>query len=468
MDRGFAVYKDLSSNHQPLPYLFSYATQKISQPENIYMLINRHRQAMLLYSLAWIALLILRWRKKAILFLLAYESVKLSYLGNLVLAESLSAYPFAFLTFAVYSLIALKEKLSKIDYILVGLCLFLVGFNLVPLWPLLLIYLAIFYLKDKPNIWLPVTIALVATVMLFTVISPLDWFRETILYNSQYAIPRLNEVHGIGGWGRIIFFPFYTLVFVFSPTAQTFIGFFLILASVAWLSYRSKNRRFLNLLGMTYLFLLLANNRVLSPVATHYSGFHLIPWVILVFISTIYIAQAYLRANHPCAARLKLALVAFIIFLVFRPGSYLYTKTDVAHEYYVNYSIFEDLNYAVSKMAVSGDRMAVLTSTALVHWNTPTIPATRQIVYYPWENDVPELKQTFEEIFHNDPPEFVYGDIPVYSRGFYREITKSASQIDFFILETKLEELSQESVEAIGLREFEIMPKPATKSAQLE
>src|SRR3989344_8849934 len=59
INRGYKLHNQIQSNHQPLVYFASAAIQKYAHPDNTFMLIRRHRQAMVGYgtpcslSLVW-------------------------------------------------------------------------------------------------------------------------------------------------------------------------------------------------------------------------------------------------------------------------------------------------------------------------------------------------------------------------------------------------------------------------------
>ena len=125
------LYKDLFSHHQPLAYIFSAGVQKISTPPNLFMLIERHREAVLFWAITWTILLVARFGWPLFLFTLVFEPIKIFLLGHLFLSESLVVYPLVY----ILSFIFLKPPLLRLEFVLLGLSFSLIFFLLSPLWP---------------------------------------------------------------------------------------------------------------------------------------------------------------------------------------------------------------------------------------------------------------------------------------------------------------------------------------------
>lgn len=436
INRGYKLHEQIQSNHQPLVYFGSAAVQKITQPDNIFMLVRRHRQAIWLYGALWSLLLVWRFRWPGLIFVLFFEFLKYGLLGNLLLMESLAVYP------AVYLLgtyLAPKPP-RRVELIFLGLCSFLIVFNLVPLWPWLGVIWLAYLVKLKIKVIYPIISFLFFTGILFSRYSPAGWFRETIYNNWLYAVPALNQVKTGLDWLKIIFFPF-TAYFTAGSLQAQFISLFF----TGFLLAAVFNRKLL----LLYPFLLLANNRVLSPGAAYYEGFHLLPWLGLMITLFVY-SLKFLP---------KYFLLAFGIWslvLLANPTMPYFNKTDPDYEYYVNYSTIDDFNFAVKNLAVPGDRMAVTTNLPLAHWKTGTNLATRQLVYYGWEPNVPELKADYERVFYGDnPPEIIYGnDEPELQANKYVNIFKYGRPTELFIRRDRFAQITDSQWATLSTRGF--------------
>ena len=85
INRGYKLHEQIQSNHQPLVYFGSATLQKIFKPDNIFMLIRRHRQAVFVYGALWSLLIVLRFSYPGLIFVFFFEWLKYGLLGNLFL-----------------------------------------------------------------------------------------------------------------------------------------------------------------------------------------------------------------------------------------------------------------------------------------------------------------------------------------------------------------------------------------------
>jgi hypothetical protein len=437
LNRSFKLYQDLSSNHQPLVYLGSQAVQNIFQPNSLYLLVKQHRLSLWLYGALWGVWLTYRFGLKGLGATLGFELLKYGLLGNLWLMESLAVYPALYL-WGLF--LDHRQKLFKFEWPLIGLAAFLVFFNLVPLWPWLALMLVWLSLKNRTTTLKSAGTALLLTLTLFALVPPLDWWRETISYNLNYAIPALNQVAGLTDWLKILLFPFRALLV--PNSLQTA---FIALMTVAVTLFSGK--RFL----LIYPLLILTNTRVLEPTAAIYAGFHLLPFVGLL---TFWFWHQLLTAPRWGKVVFGLGLVG----LLFHPAMPYRQTTDPQYEYYVNFSNFDDLNFAVRQLADPGDRLAILTSESLIGWQTPTVPATRQIVYYAWQHDVPRLQQEYNQVFKGDnPPQFIYGgNEPNLVAGQYQPLLKDGQTTQLYVKISKLDSLDIKVKQNLLLRNFSL------------
>lgn len=393
MNRGYRLHEQLQNNHQPLVYFASAAIQKFTHPDNIFMLVRRHRQAMFLYGAVWSLLFVLRFKQAGLIFVLFYEFLKYYLLGNLLLLDSLAAYPTAYLFMTAIEIWYHRYAPKVFEMIWLGIITWLITFTMIPLWPwLAFIWLGILIKLGKKVMW-PIVIFGVLTVILFSFYSPVSWWHETVYNNIKYAIPALNEIRTI--WDKLIIdlFPFRAFFDLMSLQSQFVAMFF-----SGWLVVVFFNKRWL----LLYPALFLANTRVKSTGATYYEGFHLLPWLGLLTVMFI----ATWKEN-----RFKRYFVLALLILMLNPAMPYFLKTDISQEYFINYSYHDDFNFAIRNISKPTDRLAVTDNKPLLYWRTGTRPATRQLVYYAWEPNVPELRAGYEQVFYGDnPPEIIYGD----------------------------------------------------------
>lgn len=436
INRGYKLSEQIQGNHQPLVYFTSSVVQKITRPDNLFMLVRRHRQAIFIYGALWSLLLIWRFSWPGLIFVLFFEFLKYGLLGNLLLMESLAVYPAVYLMAARLT----GQQPRPLELLFFGLCTFLIIFNLVPLYPWLVIIWLSWLPQFKGKIIYPLLSFSILSLLLFSFYSPTAWFRETIYNNWHYAIPALNQIKTSADWGKIIFFPFMAYFTVNSMQAKFISFFFTGYLAAVWFNPK---------LFWLYLLLFLANNRVLSPGAAYYEGFHLLPWLgllIIVFTYSLKFLPKYL----------VLGFSAWSLVLILNPAMPYFEKTDPAFEYYVNYSTIDDFRYAVREIAFTGDRLAVTANQPLVYWQTNTELATRQLVYYGWEPNVPELKADYERVFYGDnPPEIIYGNKEsILLAEKYINILKFGQPTELFIRSDRYAQITRSQWAALATRGF--------------
>lgn len=453
-NRGFNLYQDIQSNHQPLVYFGSALLQRTLKPENIFMLVRRHRQVMFFYGLLWSIIIFWRFRSVGLIFVAFFEFLKYWLLGNLWLMESFAVYPAVYLFGSLLENWINKVKLKTPEWLFLGLCSFLVIFNLVPLWPWLATIWLIFLIKNRLKVfWAAGSLAIITTIFFSATYSFSMWFKRTIYNNFVYAVPSLSPFHGIVDYLKMVFFPFLAF-FTLNSLQAKFISFFF----TAWLVCLiyliiKKDRRAIKI-GLIYLLLMLANNRILSPASVYYEGFHLLPWMGFLIFTFAFCLKTMEYKFWP-------VWLILAIILMSNKNVPIWWKTDPNYEYYVNYSPFDDFNFALKTINKSGQKLAisVLTNETLIQWRTLLDPATKQIVSYAWENLIPELKEDRDRVFSLDnpsPPEFIYGSLQeqlVETK--YRPLYRYGKATELFIRKDIFDKISPDEWDSLETRGFE-------------
>lgn len=443
---GEKLYKDVFSHHQPLSYIFSAGVEKITQPNSLHSLITRHREAIIIWSFVWALLLISRFGLLMFFTVVTYELTKIYLLGNLFLSEAIVVYPLLYIL-----AVAFIQRINriKLDYFLVGICLALSLFLLSPIWPMLLILGLIISKKfDYKNIGLIILGFLIIVTVIIPFISIKDYVHNAFFINFNYYIPIVSKNSWTENPIKSIFTPILSLVMPIQGSKiliviQTFSLVFLINLIIILRKHLFKTFIIIVVLG-------LANIRYIEPGQQYYSGFHMLPWFISLLFFCFYLTFINLRENKDI--RIRNILISFItistMFCFIRGGEYIFTKTDKASDYYINYSQQFDMGIAVNIMKNLNDDLFVVPDQWLIYWQADISHSTKMLNYYAWMSSVSELKDIVENNFQTSPPTFFYCDCVGSYFGLerywnlYKPLKKDGRLTKLLVLKSKFNELS--------------------------
>ena len=190
--QGEKLYEDLFSHHQPLSYVFSAGVQKLTSPNSIFLLIKRHREAVIFWAAAWSIFLVARFGLPMLLTVIIFEPLKIFLLGNLFLSESLVVYPLVYLlSWAFLS----HHPPTKYESVFLGFCFILTWLLLAPLWPATIFLFGMLLWQKKLLIsdLLPFflgSLPLLAVSLLF--MTPAAYFNDVFYINFKYYCFRLS------------------------------------------------------------------------------------------------------------------------------------------------------------------------------------------------------------------------------------------------------------------------------------
>jgi len=457
--QGYQLHENLQNNHQPPVYFASATLQKLLKPPNIFMLIKRHRQMMFAYGAIWSLLMVLRFRIVGLCFVFFFEFLKYFLFGNVNLMETWAVYPSVYLMGDLFE-VWIKNRLPNVlESIFLGLCNFLIIFNMIPLWPWLVVVWLGYLVKAKKSLVVQAISVLGCMTILFNLLFPysiVDWFRETVVNNFLYAIPQLSPYKSSLDWLRMVFFPFLAILTKSSLQAK-FIVLFITGWLISFICLLKKKANKAWIFGVMYFLLLVANNRVLSPGDVYYHGFHLLPWMgMIIFIFVFSVSYLFTKKSETKKYLLPVFVMWSLLLMANKNMPYFQLKTDIEHEYYVNYSTLDDMNFAIKNLVNDGDRLAVTANEPILYWNTGAELATRQLVYGGWEPKVKELNDTYHRVFFgDDPPEIIYGgDEPELLTKKYTNILRHDKPTELFVRNDKYIVIRNDQWQALKSRGF--------------
>lgn len=458
------LYRDLFSHHQPLAYIFSAGVQKATSPNSLFLLIKRHREAIIIWSVLWSLLLVVKFGPPFLIFILFHELLKFFLLGHLFLSESLAVYP---LMYFVASIFTEKEGLSFFKVIFLGFCFALTLLLLSPLWPALLFLLAVlfFYRKlTKENYFWFFLGILPLIIIVFIFISPPDYLHNALYINFKYYIPMTSKEPLVSTLASAFFAPFLTLLFREGRTATLQVTQFLAGIMLFNWAFLLKQKRW-RLVSLMFMTLGLVNLRYIAPGQQEYSGFHILPWfATLILITTIGTKMVWVSYAAKRAKVLIAVLLIGAFFVTVRESrGGLFSDRDMKKDYYINYSRQASFAEAVRIMKLPGERLMVMPDEWLIYWQADIDHASKMVNFYAWMANVPELMATLYETFAQNPPAYLYCDRC--DRGYfgleeffpkYQRLEKDGQVTNLFVLKEKLHDITVEQKVKLSYFNFKI------------
>jgi len=400
------IYADLYFQHQPLTFILSAFIQKIFSPANIFMLVKRHREFMVFWSLIWGLLLFKRFGKIFVPVVIVYELTKIFLLGNLFLAESLVIYPLLYL---IALLFLEKKPLSQKEIIFAGILIFFIFYNLLPLWPLLGI-LSLFFLfksKQRKTFIMLATVFLLFTVFCFFNTSLSGYLKDTLIGNFLYCVPTTSNSTGTITPLKSLITPFLA---IFATQTSTLLPVIKIisLTLIVFLVYFLFLKKYKLVLSV-FLILGLANIRFVEPHQILYGIFHLLPWYALSIFFCVYLGRKILVEKNPQIIKIvTFVLLLLIISISFKQSLlFLFPKRDKTVDYQVNFSPYEDLSRIINNLKKTGDDLFITPDSSLLYWQTGIKLNNRFFYFYPWQYATPYMKEVISDL-QKKPPRFFY------------------------------------------------------------
>ena len=420
-DYGKSLYKDLSTNHQPLPIIVGSLFSKLIKFVTLFQLIERLRIGMLLFNFLISIFIVFRFRWKGLLSVFLLQSVSYLFFGWYVLAESLVA---PVVSIVVLNLLELffDKKVEKsgetkeniFDGIVIGFSMFWLAFNLLPLWPFIAISsLAYLYKSPVKTKKYFLNSLFIFIALLFTQIPIFNWLEETFYHLIKYYLPYNNELES-GGIIRLLVLPFSGLFYLQSEIARfLFIGTILSFLMAKRLFKNAKNRfKFI----LFFVLILLLNTRVIDVRKVFYTGFHLYPFIagfgsFVSFFVVMYIKNNYGEMKKLFSTKnIELIFIGIIIISLLTGNmKWVKERKDRVSEHNIQYGEQQAFASALKEVKIDGDRLLTgADGYGYINMVSNLPLADRQNFYLDWAYRVPNLKEEFEILMKDNPPEFIY------------------------------------------------------------
>lgn len=404
--QGKEIFSEFFFNHQPFAAYISFAIQWVTHPQNIFELILRHRQFVMLFSLFVNALLIWRFRFPAFFFVLLYEPAKFYLFGERFLAEGMIVYPLVYLT-GIVLLKLTKRNLLTIDYLLVPAFVWFVIFMREPYVPLAFTLFAVILFEKKLRriqILSFLLFVLLSTITLLT-INLREYFFNVVTVNYTVELP--SDIKYV----QAFFYPIY----IFFYGKSNILRELLILIDLVFLSNLAamiRNKAYRTVIVILVI-LALANIRVILPGLLFYEAFHMIVWFALFIFITSYLVFSNIKQKTLFYASILTVSLALISFVSSR-SYFAYESFDQHKELLTNYGEVMQIGEVVRALSKPGDTLFLDASDDMIYWQAKLLSAYK----YSWYTSVmPYFKKYTDartEMFQTNLPTFYkeFGSCP--------------------------------------------------------
>ncbi|HXS14807.1 MAG TPA: hypothetical protein VN711_01660 [Candidatus Saccharimonadales bacterium] len=406
---GKKLYTDIFFNHAPFMAFISAAIQSISHPQNLYEVVLRHRQFVLLFGLCMDILLFLRFGYPVLGFALLYEITKFYVFGDRFLGEGLVVYPIIFLAGVMWEKIQ-KKKLLLFDFFFSAVAVWFVIFTREP-YALVALFLYGFLLWNK-QLWkiksISVFLFLFLSICTLFSFNLSDFLFNVITTNAVAIIPiESNGNHFLGSGILTIFFYPITLFFGGSW------GFFrylllgidsLFLFLFGFQLYKKQWKDAL----LIFCTLGLSNIRYTPAGLEFYAAFHMIVWYgLFLFFSFLMLFSTW-KSNKKIGSVCFLIYVGLFGTVLFSKASFIHDNVNQHDEYIINYGIPLQTGTVIADLSTAKNTIFLNGTDDIIYW----VSKRYSTYQYSWYTSImPDFKKytvARTSMLLNKPPDFYY------------------------------------------------------------
>jgi hypothetical protein len=423
---GKQLYSQLNTPHQPVPVLVGMVLSKILPYQTLFELIERLRLSMFIFWAVSCGFLVWRFKWRGLTSSALLLSLTYYYFGFHVLAESLVAPGVLLLGLLLWQKIwPTHEKqqpaktLEIIDAALAAVGCWWVVWCLLPCWPFVLGWSILYFLVSSPRarvIWL--SIAFIASAVLFAFVPPADWYRETITNNLVYFIP--FDIHlGPTDYIRFVIYPLLGFTKLNTELGRMFAvlvsgvavlvgGLFIQVKPILqkkWLkNHWSKVLSGLAAIGLLFVL----NNRVPEFPAAFYQGFHLFPYLSY-FMVLVAVVITVAWEKLPLSRFSKVLIVLVLVMVLINNAVWVLERKDKLSEHFIQYGEFQAFGSAIKMLKQPGDTLMTGAQAKGYTNMIADVPIFgKQNFHLEWSYRAPDLRAYFEHEFATNPPTFIY------------------------------------------------------------
>lgn len=401
-----SLYTEIFYNHQLLPAYLSAFIQNVTHPLNLFDLVLRHRQFLLVFGFIFNVILFFRFGFPALLFIIFFELSKFYIFGDRFLGESFAVYPLVYLICICWK--KLKDgSVDNFDLIASSICSYLVIFlreTFIPLGLVLYIYILFPIHKMSRFKFFSVLIFLVLSLISLFKINLHAYYFNLIEVNRGFFTPTISGVM------RIFFYP----VFILTENRWNLFGTILagidilFICSLLFQLFLKRKFKFL----LICIPLILSNLRAVEPGRIFYASFHMIPFFGIFLSSTFLLISEVKKYNK----KIWLSLIGLTIFLllyyVSSPQFFFREKVNPHGEFITNYGNILQSGYVIHNLSGPQDTLFVDGFDEVVYWIADRRSSYKYSMYTSLMPNFTVYSDARLQMFKNNPPDYYYGSCP--------------------------------------------------------
>ena len=388
-----------------LPAYISAVIQSTLNPENIFDLVLKHRQFVMLFGFTFNFLLILRFGLPAFLFFLFFEVSKFYIFGDRFLGENLVVYPLVYLLFLSWEKLN-KMKIKKFDLIFTAIFAWLVIFlreTFIPVAIFLFLFIALpVKRKEKVKIY-SLLLLLVLSVGSLISVNFKDYYFNIFEANKVFFAQNSNQSLNM---------LFYPLLILTSNKWNIFrillVGIDVLFISSLLYLVLKRNFKFLFLL----IPLMLANIRVVEPGRIFYESFHMVPFYGL-FLSSAFLLVGELRKHDKKIFGISLLVILFLFLsYVLSPHVFFREKANQHEEFITNYGNILQVGSVIKILSKEDSKIFIDGFDEAIYWVSQSQSSYKYSMYTSIMPNFKIFSDARLQMFKKNPPDYYYGSCP--------------------------------------------------------
>lgn len=404
---GKALFSQIFFNHAPFMAHISEFIFGATRPQNLYEIILRHRQFVMVFSLLCEGILLWRFGLITLPFATLYEFSKFYLAGDRFLAEVLIVYPLVYLLGIVFYQY-FKKKVFFLDYLLAAISTWFVLFMREPYSiVVLLLYITLILRGTKKEKIL--SLVLFGILFCWTLFSyNLSEFWYNIVTVNQTTVAAENADSGFLGIN--IYKSFLYPLTIFFQGEWNFVRYIEMGLSALFIFTNiiflwKKKWQWIVFLWIT---LGVANIRLVRPGHEYYGAFHLLPWYSLTIFITCLMLWEIGKWQKKLVIIGGVGFAALVVYLFVAKGSYMHDKINEQTEFITNYGNVLQVGDVVAALSTPKDTLFLDGSDDAIY-----LVAKKYSEYpYSWFTSLmPEYKKYTDarlKMLATNPPDFYY------------------------------------------------------------